>query len=160
MSRKRLKDSKDAAVYRKELLIKQNNIDPIIGEIIIDPVLDHNHSGEQEVRAVLDRTVNSFEGKVNNAYLRYIKHLTDKNISTVLRNLADYYEMDNSNNPIHHTALSVDVKKFKALPAKQQCEILESFNIIPESNVKKRCNQARKLIKSGDLKMLNIKKGS
>ncbi|WVO01417.1 hypothetical protein [Salmonella phage PHA46] len=61
---------------------------------------------------------------------------------------------------IHHTALSVDVKKFKNLPAKQQCEILESFNIIPESNVKKRCNQARKLIKSGELKMLNIKKGS
>ncbi|EAR2661150.1 hypothetical protein EI314_25005, partial [Salmonella enterica] len=91
-------------------------------------------------------------------------HLTDKPIYEVLRNLADYIE-SNDNIPeseqvIHHTALSVDVKKFKNLPAKQQCEILESFNIIPESNVKKRCNQARKLIKSGELKMLNIKKGS
>lgn len=158
--RKRLKNSAEAAKCRNEMLSAQNHIDPIIKETIIDPVLDHNHKGEQEVRAVLDRTVNSFEGKVHNAYLRYIKHLTDKDISTVLRNLADYYERDNFDTPIHHTALTVDVKKFKSLPAKQQCDILESFGEIPESNVKKRCNQARKLIKSGKLNMINIKKGA
>lgn len=160
MSRKRLKDSKDAAVYRKSALEEQNNIDPIINEVIKDPVLDHNHYGEQEVRAVLDRTVNSFEGKVFNAYLRYVKHLTDKDISTVLRNLADYYERDTSTNPIHHTALTVDVKKYKALPAKQQCDILESLGVIPAGNVKKRANQARALIKQGKLDMVLIKKGS
>lgn len=158
--RRRLKDSKDAAKYRSELLKEQNGLDPIINKKVIDPVLDHKHFGDQECRAVLDRTVNSFEGKVQNAFNRYIKHLTDEDISTVLRNLADYYERDTSNTPIHHTALTIDVRKFKALPAKQQCEVLESFGVIPESNVKKRSNQARKLIKEGKLDMQNIKKGS
>lgn len=158
--RRRLKDSKDAAKYRSELLKEQNGLDPIINKKVIDPVLDHKHFGDQECRAVLDRTVNSFEGKVQNAFNRYIKHLTDEDISTVLRNLADYYERDTSNTPIHHTALTIDVRKFKALPAKQQCEVLESFGVVPESNVKKRSNQARKLIKEGKLDMQNIKKGS
>ncbi|AZU98217.1 hypothetical protein BZF66_07060 [Salmonella enterica] len=162
--KRRLKDSKDAANYRNELLKLQKHIDPIIGIKITKPVLDHYHGGNQHCRQVLQNEVNGWEGRVVNSFKRCLGHLTDKPIYEVLRNLADYIE-SNDNIPeseqvIHHTALSVDVKKFKNLPAKQQCEILESFNIIPESNVKKRCNQARKLIKSGELKMLNIKKGS
>lgn len=156
----RLKDSKDAASYRNELLKKQQNIDPITKEKINDPVLDHQHFGEQRCRSVLERTSNSFEGKVYNSYLRYIKHLTDTPLPDILRNLADYLESDVSQNKIHHTALSVDVNKFKALPADRQREILISFGVQPETNVKKRCNQARKLIKTGQLNMLDIKKGS
>ncbi len=158
--RKRLKNSKEAAKYRQELLKSQKGLDPIIKEKVQDPVLDHNHKGEQECRAVLDRTVNSFEGKVQNAFDRYIKHLTDKDLPTVLRNLADYYEQDYTETHIHHTALTVDVKKFKNLPAAQQCSVLESFGVVPESNTAKRANQARKLIKSGDLDMTQIKKGA
>lgn len=160
MKRQRLKNSKEASKYRADLLKKQKGLDPIIKEKVQDPVLDHNHKGEQECRAVLDRTVNSFEGKVQNAFDRYIKHLTDKDLPTILRNLADYYEKDFSENPIHHTALTVDVKKFKSLPAAQQISILESFGVMPESNSAKRANQARKLIKSGDLDMTQIKKGA
>jgi hypothetical protein len=62
--------------------------------------------------------------------------------------------------PIHHTALTVDVKRFKSLPAKQQIEILEGLGLVAESNVKKRASQARKLIKEGKLDMQLIKKGS
>ncbi|QOI72266.1 putative EndoVII packaging and recombination endonuclease [Erwinia phage pEa_SNUABM_50] len=160
MKRQRLKNSKEAAKYRADLLKSQKGLDPIIKEKVKDPVLDHNHKGEQECRAVLDRTVNSFEGKVQNAYDRYIKHLTDTDLPTILRNLADYYEQDYSNMHIHHTALTVDVRKFKSLPSAQQCSILESFNVVPESNTAKRSNQARKLIKSGDLDMTQIKKGA
>lgn len=155
---KRLKNSKDTAIYRNELLKLQNGIDPIINEKIIDPVLDHNHKGRQECRAVLNRTVNSFEGKVQNAFDRYIKHLTKNDISTVLRNLADYYEHDTDENPIHYTALTVDVKKFKNLPAAQQISIIESFDIVPKSNTKGRAIQARALIKSGKLDMTKIRK--
>ena len=160
MKRERLKNSSEAAKYRHELLKKQKGLDPITKEKVTDPVLDHNHKGEQECRAVLDRTVNSFEGKVQNAFDRYIKHLTDKNLPTILRNLADYYEQDYSETAIHHTALTIDVKKFKALPAAQQCSVLESFGVVPESNTSKRANQARKLIKSGQLDMTQIKKGA
>lgn len=158
--RKRLKNSKDAAKYRNELLVTQKNIDPITKEYITDPVLDHNHGNEQECRAVLDRTINSFEGKVHNAFLRYVKHITDKDLPTILRNLADYYDMDNSDKPIHHTALTIDVKKFKNLPSKEQCSIIESFGLVPGSNNTIRAKQARKLIKDGQLKIKDIKKGA
>lgn len=154
MSR-RLKNPKDAAKYRKELLEKQNGIDPITKEIVTDGVLDHQHFGEQKCRAVLDRTCNSFEGRVVNSYNRYMKHLTDKPIHEVLRNLADYLEADVSANAIHHTALSVDVNKFKSLKAADQKQLLEDCGVEPQENVKKRALQARKLIKESKLKVLN-----
>lgn len=164
MSKKRLKDAKDAAKYRNDLLKKQKGIDPITKEVITKPVLDHYHQGHQHCREVLQNECNAWEGKVTNSFNRYMKHLTDKPLYEVLRNLADYLERTGSipeeEMVIHHTALTVDVKKYKALPAKQQCDILESFGVVPESNVKKRANQARKLIKEGKLDMLNIKKGS
>lgn len=162
--KKRLKNPKEAAAYRKELLKKQKGIDPIIGIEITKPVLDHQHSGNQHCREVLQNEVNGWEGRVVNSFKRCLGHLTDKPLYEVLRNLADYIER-NEKTPedeqvIHHTALTVDVKKFKSLPAAQQISILESFGVMPESNSAKRANQARKLIKSGDLDMTQIKKGA
>ncbi len=164
MAKKRLKNPKEAATYRNELLKKQKNIDPILGIKITKPVLDHQHSGNQHCREVLQNEVNGWEGRVVNSFKRCLGHLTDKPVYEVLRNLADYIER-NEKTPedeqvIHHTALTVDVKKFKNLPATQQCTILESFGLVPESNTKKRSNQARKLIKDGLLKMNDIKKGA
>lgn len=158
MKRGRLKNPSEAATYRTKLLREQGGVDPITGEKVKDAVLDHNHSGDQECRAVLERTSNSFEGKVQNAFNRYIRHLTDKDLSTVLRNLADYYERDNSDKPIHHTALTKDANKFKSLPAAQQCSLLENNGVVPETNSAKRTKQARKLIKDGVLVMKDIKK--
>lgn len=152
----RLRNTDEAAQFRNHLLSKQNNIDPITGEEITDPVLDHAHFGEQRCRAVLQRECNSFEGKVQNAFNRYMKHLTDVPISEVLRNLADYLERDNSLMPIHHTAITVDTGKFTRLPAEKQRELLESFGIVPESNKVKRAKQARKLILEGKLDMNKI----
>ena len=162
MSKKRLKDAKDAAKYRNDLLKKQNGIDPIIGITITKPVLDHYHCGKQHCREVLQNEVNGWEGRVVNSFRRCLGHLTDKPIQEVLRNLADYIER-NENIPeedmvIHHTALSVDVKKFKNLPAKQQCDILYSLGIVPESNSKKRANQIRSQIKLENFDINDIKK--
>lgn len=162
--KKRLKDSKDAANYRNELLKKQNGIDPIIKEPITKPVLDHYHYGNQHCRQVLQNEVNAWEGKVQNSFNRYMKHLTDKPLYEILRNLADYLERNNSipddEQVIHHTALTVDVNKFKRLPATQQNAILEGLGVVPGSNTTARVKQARKLIKDGKLNMVDIKKGS
>lgn len=162
--KRRLKNSKEAAEYRNSLLKTQNGVDPIIGIKITKPVLDHLHSGNQHCRQVLQNEVNGWEGRVVNSYKRCLGHLTDKPIQEVLRNLADYIERNNNipeeEQVIHHTALSVDVNKFKALPADRQREILISLDTVPESNNAKRANQARKLIKTGKLNMLDIKKGS
>jgi len=60
--------------FREELLIRQGGRDPITGLQIKNAVLDHDHvSGH--VRCVLQREVNSFEGKVWNAYKRFIRPL-------------------------------------------------------------------------------------
>ncbi len=149
----RLKNSKEAGIYRKKLLAEQGGIDPITKEEVYDPVLDHAHFGEQRCRAVLQRECNSFEGKVQNSFNRYMKHLTDKELPEVLRNLADYLEMDNSDKDIHHTALTVDVNKVMRRPAGEQKKILESFGIEPGPNQKKRKLQIRKLIRDGKYKV-------
>lgn len=162
--KRRLKDSKDAAQYRNELLKKQKSIDPIIKEVITKPVLDHYHFENQHCREVLQNEVNAWEGKVQNAFNRYMKHLTDKPLYEILRNLADYLEKNNNipqeEQVIHHTALTVDVNKFKRLPATQQNAILRDLGLTPGGNVKERTKQARNAIKSGKLNMADIKKGS
>ena len=73
----RLKNNKDAATFRNKQLKAQGYIDPITGEKIDpkDAVLDHAHFGEQRCRGVLHRECNSWEGKVQNAFNRYMKHL-------------------------------------------------------------------------------------
>ncbi|EMR6007004.1 hypothetical protein WJW27_003754 [Escherichia coli] len=160
--KKRLKDSKEAANYRNELLKKQKGIDPIIKEPITKPVLDHYHYGNQHCREVLQNEINAFEGKVSNAWNRYGKHLTDMPLHEVLRNLADYLEKNNNipleEQVIHHTALTVDVNKFKRLPATQQNAILEGLGVVPGSNTTARVKQARKLIKDGKLNMVDVKR--
>ncbi len=160
--KKRLKDSKDAANYRNELLKKQNGIDPIIKEPITKPVLDHYHFENQHCRGVLQNEINAFEGKVSNAWNRYGKHLTDMPLHEVLRNLADYLEKNNNipleEQVIHHTALTVDVNKFKRLPATRQNEILGLYGIEPLPNTKERSKRARELIKKGILNINEYKK--
>ena len=154
---RRLKNSKEAAEYREQMLKEQNFKDPITKEIISDACLDHQHYGEQRCRSVLDRTCNSFEGKVQNAFNRYMKHLTDKPLPEILRNLADYIEADVSENAIHHTAITVDVRKFKSLNASEQKRLLSEAGVNYGDNVKQRANQARKLIKQGIIKVIDGK---
>lgn len=148
--------------YRDSLLKEQKNIDPITKTEITDPVLDHEHFDEQRCRGVLQREVNAFEGKVYNAYIRYIKHITDESLPDVLRSLANYLERDTGALKIHHTALTVDIKRFKNLPATEQIEILSSFGIQAGKNNVERAKQIKKFIKDGSFKMheyLNKKKG-
>jgi hypothetical protein len=74
---------------------------PIFGEIA---VLDHKHKlfkdqplGEDNAgfcRGVLHRSINSWEGKVFNAYRRLGLHKIDKTLPELLRSLADYLERE------------------------------------------------------------------
>lgn len=153
--KKRLKNSNDAAKYRNEKLKEQNGIDPIIGIKITRPVLDHYHEGNQHCRQVLQNEVNGWEGRVANSFKRCLGHLTDMPLHEVLRNLADYLEKNNNipeeEQVIHHTALTVDVGRFKRLPAGEQNSILRGLGLSEGSNVKERVKIARKAIKDGIL---------
>ncbi len=105
---------KDAIKIERERLLKlQKGIDPITGLKITDPVLDHNHL-EGFVRSVLQREVNAFEGKVLNAYNRYIKHL-GISIEDVLINLQGYWQQDYSGNAVHPKYFTPEEKERKRL---------------------------------------------
>ena len=83
----------DVAKVRKTLYDSQGGFDPILQQPIDikGAVVDHDHTS-QRVRGVLHRQTNSFEGKVQNAYDRCLKWMSDRTLSDILRSLADYYE--------------------------------------------------------------------
>ena len=95
---KKLKQS-EIKKLREELLEQQGGQDPITGLQITDPVLDHDHTSGA-IRCVLQREVNSFEGRVWNSYKRFIRHL-GASYEDVLISLVEYKNKDYSNNPIH-----------------------------------------------------------
>jgi len=102
--------------FREELLIRQGGRDPITGLQIKDAVLDHDHvSGH--VRCVLQREVNSFEGKVWNAYKRFIRPL-GASYEDVLISIIEYWSKDYSANPMHPKHLTDKdklLRKYKRL---------------------------------------------
>ena len=141
----RLKNAEDIKEYRNELLKEQMNTDPILEIQITDPVLDHQHFPPYKCRRVLQREVNAFEGKVYNAYRRYIKHLSNHSLPDVLRMLALYLEGAGLG-PKHSTAINAELRVFKRVPSDKQIKILKSLKIQPEPNAKKRIKQMRKLL--------------
>ena len=100
---------KDLAAYREAKLKEQNGMDPIILKPITVPCLDHDHQ-RGFCRMVLQREVNAFEGKVTNAYKRYIRHL-GVSLSTVLAGLMWYDQKDFSQNPLHPKHRTQDEKR-------------------------------------------------
>ena len=83
---------------------------------IKDAVLDHDHVSGR-VRCVLQREVNSFEGKVWNAYKRFIRPL-GASYEDVLIAIIEYWSKDYSSNPIHPKHLTDKdklLRKYKRL---------------------------------------------
>jgi len=100
---------KDLAPLRLSLFKKQKGVDPITGTPITAPCLDHDHESGV-CRMVLQREVNSAEGKVYNAYKRYIRHL-GVDFGTFLKGMLRYHRKDFSGNPIHPTHRTEDEKR-------------------------------------------------
>lgn len=105
-----VKDSRQIATLREKLIFDQNGLDPILGEPLRKPCLDHDHF-EGKCRGVLSQCVNTFEGYVLKAWMKYVSAYTETSLSTALRNLADYLEQDYSRSPIH-TGYKDDMLKF------------------------------------------------
>ena len=95
-----VKDAKQIAAFRNKLILEQQGLDPILGEPLRKPCLDHDHF-EGKCRGVLSQCVNTFEGYVLKAWMKYVSENTQTSLSTALRNLADYLEQDFSGYPLH-----------------------------------------------------------
>lgn len=106
----RLKSSEIAA-YREKRRADQCNLDPITRLFIENPCLDHDHVSGR-VRQVLDRDTNAFEGKVFNAWRRYLRH-KGVPLERALSGLLEYYSVDYSGNPLHPTFRTEEEKRIR-----------------------------------------------
>lgn len=94
---------KELKPLREQWHKDQNNICPILKQEfdISEMVIDHIHMTKKETigvnsaglcRKCIHRQINSFEGKVTNAYKRYGLDKFDMSLPDMLRSLADYLE--------------------------------------------------------------------
>jgi len=98
---------KDLKPLREQWHKEQNNICPILKQEfdISEMVIDHIHMTKKETigingaglcRKCIHRQINSFEGKITNAYKRYGLDKFDMSLPDILRSLADYLEQQPS----------------------------------------------------------------
>ena len=141
--------TKDVETVRNQMLKDQKGIDPITKEPIKanQAVLDHCHDS-QKVRATISRQSNSWEGLVFNAYKRCMSWYTDKPLSELLRNLADYLEQDYSKNPNHPGWLKKVKTEFNKLSEGAKDRALINLGSTVGKNSKERKALFDKVIKS------------
>jgi hypothetical protein len=122
----------DIAHWRDKLSKEQQGIDPITGEKFHGRLcLDHDHSktgvSAQRVRGVLSQASNTAEGKIKAVYHRYLKYMTDQPLNVILRNLALYYERDNSHLPLHTSWIKTVQSSFSSLPEPKKALVLKEL---------------------------------
>lgn len=132
--------------FKESQVKKQKGIDPITGEPFKElSVMDHCHSS-QHCRGALNRNSNAFEGLVTNAYIRCLKWLTDVPLPDILRNLANYLEVDYSNNPYHSGWMKRVKTDFNKLSTKQQDQVLITLGSQVGKNSKERKELFSKIV--------------
>lgn len=109
---------KEVPDLRKKLLRSQRNICPLCGCTIRpdQAVLDHDHDTGR-VRQVLHRQCNQIEGRVLNWVSRSGQNVHP---AVFLENLLMYWQVDYSDNPVHHTHKSDVEKEIMRLKRKQK----------------------------------------
>lgn len=119
----------DIAHWRDRLSKEQKGIDPITGEAFHGRLtLDHDHHKDsQRVRGALSSASNVFEGKVKAVYHRYLKYATKQPLNVILRNLAEYYERDNSHLPLHTSWIKTVQSSFSSLPEPKKALVLKEL---------------------------------
>jgi hypothetical protein len=101
---------KDVSEFREKLLKEQNDLCSILGETIERPTLDHDHFSGR-CRGVISSRVNVLEGFLLKACSKYISTTSTKSYSEILRLVADYWEQDYSEMPLHYKVIE-DQRKF------------------------------------------------
>lgn len=133
-----VKTDKQIAALRKLLLDEQNGLDPILGEPIHGVAcLDHDHF-DGRVRGVVSQCVNTFEGQVLKAWMKYVSGYTETSLSTALRNLADYLENDTSEKHLHGKhmdTMKTTVKKWTSETIRRKS--LEDFGVVIDETLDK-----------------------
>lgn len=134
-----LYSAKDVQVVREKLLSDQEGLDLITGLPIPQKqaVLDHDHN-TNFVRGVLHRQTNAFLGKLENAYIRYIKWWYVGTLSEFLRGCADYIEKEHPKEYLHPAFIKSLQVQFNKLNEKQKQSVLSYYGLENGCNMKER----------------------
>lgn len=120
-----LYNTSDIARVRQLLLAEQNGLDALTG-LPIEPgkaVLDHCHES-QYVRAVLDRQTNACEGRITNAFNRYLVWTYPHSLPIFLRKMADYLEKEVPKQYVHPKWQKKILTQFNKLKSSEKDEVL------------------------------------
>lgn len=125
----------DVKSVRQQLLEEQENQDALTGLDIPEKqaVLDHCHS-TQFVRGVLHRQVNAALGKIENLWVRYLKHWYPYDLPTFLRQCADYIEKEPDTRYYHPGWIKKVNSSFNKLNAAEKTRVLKELNLREGSN--------------------------
>lgn len=138
----------DVKKVRELLLIEQDGKDKVTGIPIPikSQVLDHVHDEQQLVRGVLHRQVNAYIGKLENNFVRMMGWWYPGSISQLLRQAADYLELEADTRYRHPNWQKKLKVEFNKLTASQQNEVLELLGSIKGTNPKTRKDLFSKLV--------------
>ncbi len=103
--------TKDIKKVREDLLMSQSNKCAICGNIVEDPVLDHDHKTGL-IRAVLHRQCNAFLGRIENNAIRH----GIKDLDSFLTNCSNYLITHSTDQTglFHPTYKTTEEKKERA----------------------------------------------
>jgi len=109
----------------RELLIKeQQGLDLVTQLPLTKPCLDHAHNDEQFVRGVIDSSINSYIGHVENNFKRHIAWWSDLTVSELLRMIATYLERPVDTRYRHPKWLAKAQTEFNKLKESQKDKVL------------------------------------
>jgi hypothetical protein len=100
--------------------------------------LDHRHDGEQFVRGVIHRSVNTALGRIENTFLRDLSWWYPGTLPTFLRKVSDYLERPVDTRYRHTDAIKKLKVFFNKLNSKQQDQVLIQLGSQAGKNIKER----------------------
>jgi hypothetical protein len=125
----------------RELLTKEQDNKCAVTGLDIPPkqhVTDHAHDDTQLVRGVLHRQVNAFLGKAENAFTRLIKWWYPEDLSTLMRQCADYLDQEPDTRYRHNGWIKKINAKFNKLKESDKDKVLELMGLQKGTNAAER----------------------
>jgi len=137
----------DTKVVRKCLLSEQSSKDALTGFKLEDKdaVLDHNHE-TQFVRGVLHRQANVLLGKIENAFIRYMKWWYPGTLQDFLRKAADYLDKGDDRRYTHPGWIRASQVEFNKLKEGNKKEVLAALGMPTGSNPAERKESFKKAL--------------
>lgn len=136
--KKWLKTAQEIKDFRDKISKGNGGLCELSGEKLLRPCLDHDHITGQ-CRGVVSQHFNTYEGRVLKYWNKYCAKHTNLTLPEFLRRLADYYEKDWSDRPLHYRVVGDYSKKLRYTTKENIIKMLkDDFNITVAASTTKK----------------------